>query len=142
MSSQLHEESVPDAEDKTVLVNVVIHIFYTSRDGFQGPFPRPASKQASKRHAMHIYISFIEDSTPSHASMQIPVLLLYLYKISPTSPCARKLSYNPGSFLTMGFSSNHFNNVWYMTSIVPLCTLVQTPLGPTPLNQPATPSVR
>ena len=41
-----------------------------------------------------------------------------------------------------GFSSNHFNNVWYMTNIVPLCTLVHTPLGPTPLNQPLIPSVR
>lgn len=28
-----------------------------------------------------------------------------------------------------------------MTSIVPLCTLVQTNLGPTPRNQPPTPSV-
>jgi hypothetical protein len=53
-----------------------------SKARFQG---QQASKQAP-RHAMHIYISFIEDSTPSHASMQIPVLLLYLYKIHPTSP--------------------------------------------------------
>lgn len=29
-----------------------------------------------------------------------------------------------------------------MTNIVPLCTLVQTARGPTPRNQPATPSVR
>jgi hypothetical protein len=51
-------------------------------------FPRPVSKASKQapRHAMHIYISFIEDSIPFHASMQIPVLLLYLYKIHPTSP--------------------------------------------------------
>jgi hypothetical protein len=107
-------------------------------------FPRPVSKASKQapRHAMHIYIPSTEDSTPSRPSMQTPVLFPYSYKIRPTSPCTRTLSYKPGSFLTMGFSSNHFSNVWYMTSIVPLCTLVQTPLGPTPLNQPATPSVR
>ena len=34
-----------------------------------------------------------------------------------------------------------FNKYWYMTSIVPLCTLVQTNRGPTPRKRPATPSV-
>lgn len=42
---------------------------------------------------------------------------------------------------TGGCCSKYLNSVWYNTNIVPDCTLVQTARGPTPRNQPATPSV-
>jgi len=47
-----------------------------------------------------------------------------------------------GSVGIKGCCSKYFNSVWYMTNIVPLCTLVHTARGPTPRNQPANPSVR
>ena len=49
-------------------------------------------------------------------------------------------SYSAGS--DPDICSKCFKSVWYSTSIVPDCTDVQTPLGPTPLKHPQIPSVR
>ena len=65
-----------------------------------------------------------------------------LLSAQPISTLSYKscISYT-SSCLTSGWSSNHRNKVWYSTNMVPLCTLVHTARGPTPLNQPAMPSV-
>jgi hypothetical protein len=53
---------------------------------------------------------------------------------------SRTISYT-SSIFTSGCCSKCLSRVWYNTSIVADCTLVQTARGPTPLNQPAMPSV-
>jgi hypothetical protein len=49
--------------------------------------------------------------------------------------------YYMSSAFVSGCCSKYLKSVWYNTSIVPDCTLVHTARGPTPRNQPATPSV-
>ena len=113
--------------------------------------PKTRSPRQASAMQMHIYnpsrsgasIKFPSYSQPT-VNAKGPFLFqpILVHVLSCQSLLALSASIAQSSKLDIGFSSNHFSNVWYMTSIVPLCTLVHTPLGPTPLNQPATPSVR
>jgi hypothetical protein len=137
-----------NSQSKPITLAIVCctYIVDTSRDDSKDPLPS-ASKQAPCKCTSIINPSRLmgveSPLSPllnAKRPVPLPVLVHIFFHTSRSSVHFRQCAQS--SKLDIGFSSNHFSNVWYMTSIVPLCTLVHTPLGPTPLNQPATPSVR
>ena len=78
-----------------------------------------------------------------YASMIYLTMLRKAYRLSTSQPRTSPFHHATScpSLFSHGCIAICLSSAWYRTSIVPLCTLVQTNLGPTPRKSPTTPSV-
>ena len=78
-----------------------------------------------------------------YASMIYLTMLRKAYRSinEPTRTSALHYATSWPSLFSHGCIAIRLRSAWYRTSIVPLCTLVQTNLGPTPRKSPTTPTV-